>query len=79
MSEMFAPPWVDAPTLAKLICCSVDTIDKWVDQRILPPAVHRGGKRLWKWSEVDAWLTNGAGEKMGSITDAVRKAISERR
>lgn len=45
MTQMQAPPWVDAPTLAKLICCSVDTVENWVMQGILPTPVRRGGKR----------------------------------
>jgi phage terminase Nu1 subunit (DNA packaging protein) len=74
---MLAPPWVDAPTLARLICCSVDTVDNWAAQGIIPPPMRRGGKRLWRWAEVDKWLTNGGTDlRPGSITDAVRKAVN---
>ena len=78
MTQMQAPPWVDAPTLAKLICCSVDTVENWVMQGILPTPVRRGGKRLWKWSEVDNWLTNGGNAlKPGGLADAVRRDIEK--
>jgi predicted DNA-binding transcriptional regulator AlpA len=53
------PPWLDTPTLCQHICCSPTTIETWVKQGILPPPRKRGGKLMWKWSEVDAYLTNG--------------------
>lgn len=55
----FIPPWMDMPTLCKHICASSTTVDNWVAQGILPPPRKRGGKLLWKWSEVDERLTNG--------------------
>jgi hypothetical protein len=55
----YPPPWQDAPTLCAHISCSPNTLDSWVAQGILPPPVKRGGKLMWKWEKVDAWLTNG--------------------
>ena len=66
------PAWMDAATLAANISVSVDTIPNWVAAGILPPGRQRGGKLMWKWSEVDAMLTDGPAEK-GSVTDAVRR------
>ena len=56
---MTVPAWVDMPTLCREICVSDTTVDNWVGQGILPPPRKRGGKLMWKWQEVDEWLTNG--------------------
>lgn len=71
------PPWVDAPTLSRLICASDRTIDAWVAQGILPPPRKRGGKNLWRWKEVDEWLANGPpGEKTpDSVAERIRNAV----
>lgn len=57
--RQFIPPWQDMVTLCRHICVSTTTVDNWVAQGILPPPRKRGAKLMWKWSEVDAWLTNG--------------------
>ena len=72
----YPPPWVDTATLAELICCSAGTVDNWVAQGILPPPVKRGGKNMWKWKEVDEWLTNGGNIKPGRLADAVRQDLA---
>jgi predicted DNA-binding transcriptional regulator AlpA len=73
----YPPPWMDTPTLAKHICTSASTIDNWVAQGILPPPRKRGGKLMWKWSEVDAWLSDGGPHSVvdqgASITEAVKR------
>lgn len=56
------PPWQDMPTLCRNICCSDVTVTKWVSEGILPPPRKRGGKLMWKWSEVDERLTLGVPE-----------------
>jgi predicted site-specific integrase-resolvase len=53
------PPWQDTMTLAENICVSPGTVENWVTRGILPPPRKRGGKLMWKWDEVDDWLTNG--------------------
>lgn len=76
----YPPPWQDLPTLCEHISVSPNTIDTWVSQGILPPPRDRGGKRLWKWSEVDEKLTFGAGSPdpiADRIRDATRAAASE--
>ena len=55
----YPPPWQDMPTLCVHICVSSTTVENWVAQGILPAPRKRGGKLMWKWSEVDAYLTNG--------------------
>lgn len=67
----FIPPWQDITTLCEHICISKPTVEAWVKDGILPPARMRGGKRMWKWEEVDAWLTNG-GESAGLDPEAER-------
>src|SRR5512139_1423787 len=52
----YPPPWMDAPTLCEHICISDATLDNWVRQGILPPCRQVGGKRMWKWSEVQEKL-----------------------
>jgi hypothetical protein len=57
------------------------TIENWGAQGILPPPRKRGGKLMWKWEEVDAWLTNGSPDRQGSEADDIgarmRKAMQE--
>lgn len=59
----FIPPWQDMPTLCKHICCSDVTVTKWVAEGILPAPRKRGGKLMWKWSEVDERLTVGVPDR----------------
>lgn len=85
------PPWLDRQTLAKHLCCSDRTVDKWAAEGRIPAARRMGGKPMWKWSEVDQWLTIGppeqpteaapapANDKAGKIRDATRRALNERR
>lgn len=72
------PPWQDLPTLAWHISCSITTVENWVNNRTLPPGRRRSGKLMWKWAEVDAWLTNGPQDGLADqpteMTDAVRRA-----
>lgn len=71
----YPPPWQDLPTLCEHISVSPNTVDTWVSQGILPPPRERGGKRLWKWSEVDEKLTVGAaGGSPDPIADRIRDA-----
>jgi len=77
------PTWVDMPRLCAEICCSPNTVDAWVSQGILPPPRRRGGKSLWKWAEVDEWLTNGPPNSLETeaerIRNAARREAQERR
>jgi predicted site-specific integrase-resolvase len=84
MSEQFIPPWQDMATLCRHICVSATTVDTWVAQGILPPPRKRGGKLMWKWSEVDEKLTLGdAGASPETaaerIRNGTRRAASESR
>lgn len=71
----FIPPWQDKATLCAHICASPHTVDAWVASGVLPPPRKRGGKLMWKWSEVDEKLTLGeAGETPDSQADEIRNA-----
>lgn len=79
----FIPPWQDMPTLCAHICASPNTVDSWVTKGVLPPPRKREGKLMWKWSEVDEYLTNGGVRSPDAaadrIRDATRRAASEGR
>jgi predicted site-specific integrase-resolvase len=55
----YPPPFMDGVTLAQHLCISVNTIPAWVADGTLPAPRERGGKLLWKWSEVEDRLTLG--------------------
>ncbi len=55
----FRPPWMDKEVLGFCTCLGSTTIDTHVATGVLPPPRKRGGKLMWKWSEVDEWLTVG--------------------
>lgn len=80
------PEWVDTARLCFEVCISEATVDAWVRHGILPPPVYRGGKRLWRWRDVDTHLagTTPTGapsphEQVENIRDAARKALEARR
>lgn len=56
----YPPPWMDSVTLCAHICVSPATVDNWVRDGILPPPRKRGRKLMWKWAEVDRYLSEGA-------------------
>lgn len=70
----FIPPWQDMVTLCAHICATPNTVDAWVSQGILPPARKRGGKLMWKWAEVDEYLSNGGGRSPDALAERVRDA-----
>lgn len=79
----YPPPWQDAPTLCKHLCISDSTLDNWVRQAILPPARQRGGKRMWKWAEVERCMEGDAGivperDIIREVYDATRQAVAAR-
>jgi predicted DNA-binding transcriptional regulator AlpA len=73
---------MDLETLAKHLCHSPNTIEKWAEDGIIPPARKPGRKLLWKWSEVDDWLTAGKDSldpQAEKIRNATKAAASEPR
>ena len=78
------PPWQDMNTLCRNICVSTTTVENWVAQGILPPSRKRGRKLMWKWSEVDEYLTNGGPSatldaEASEVFNAARRAATETR
>lgn len=79
----YPPPWQDMPTLCEHICISPNTVDKWVADGTLPPPRKRGGKLMWKWDEVDEYLSNGKSDKAPDsdaerIRNGTRRAAENR-
>jgi predicted DNA-binding transcriptional regulator AlpA len=75
----YPPPWQDTMTLAQHICVSPSTIDNWVAAGILPPPRKRGGKLMWRWSEVDARLAEGDNSSLMSEATGIRDAVRRER
>lgn len=74
LAQGFIPPWMDKEVLCLCLSgASPTTIDAWVNTGVLPPPKKRGGKLMWKWSEVDNKLTVGeAGGSPDSQADRIR-------
>lgn len=53
MPGNYPPPYQDIVTLSEHLCLSMRTIEAWVEQRKLPPPINAGGKRLWRWKDVE--------------------------
>jgi excisionase family DNA binding protein len=79
----YPPPYQDLRTLAEHLCLGESTVEEWVKLGKLPAARKKGGKRLWKWKEVEEYLDraddNGApcaDAEAQRITNATRQAAS---
>lgn len=70
----FIPPWQDLATLSVHICVSENTVTAWTSQGILPPPRKRGGKLMWKWKEVDEYLTSGGDRSPDAEAERIRDA-----
>ena len=75
----YPPPWQDAATLCAHLCISEGTLDNWVRQGLLPPARPKGGKRMWKWAEVEQYMEGQPGivpeqEQAQKVYNATRQA-----
>lgn len=75
----YPPPWQDLATLALHISVCPNTVDNWVTQGILPPPRKRGGKLMWKWDEVDAWLLEGGQGGPPTKATEARDAVKRER
>ena len=70
----FIPPWQDMPTLCAHICATPNTVDKWVVDGILPPPRKKGGKQMWKWAEVDEYLSRDGSQSLDPEAERIRNA-----
>lgn len=78
----YPPPFQDIATLSEHICAGESTIEGWVKQGILPQPKKVGGKRLWRWKDVEHHLAvnsvlapTAPSDHVDRITDATRKAL----
>lgn len=80
---MKIPPYQDIGTLTENLCISERTVDAWVKQGLLPPPVTKGGKRLWKWSQVEQYLDGpsvaGPEAELEDIRNETRRQASNAR
>jgi predicted DNA-binding transcriptional regulator AlpA len=52
----YPPPFQDLQTLSEHISTGESTIENWVKQGMFPPPKKIGGKRLWRWKDVERHL-----------------------
>jgi predicted DNA-binding transcriptional regulator AlpA len=78
----YPPPFQDLATLAEHICAGESTIENWVKMGMFPKPRMQGGKRLWRWKDVERHLadeaeqvTTAPSEQAERITNATRKAL----
>lgn len=79
----YPPPFQDLATLAEHICASERAIENWVKTGQFPPPKMQGGKRLWRWKDVERHLaveTDAAPtaptDLAERITNGTRKALA---
>jgi len=71
----YPPPYMDLATLSQHICVGESTIENWVKLGQFPPPRKIGGKRLWKWEDVERHLAGDdsrAPRKIALDADRVR-------
>ena len=68
----YPPPYQDLATLAEHICAGESTIENWVRQGLFPAPRKVGGKRLWRWKEVEHHLA-ALNETAASLDDEARR------
>ena len=73
-SSSWVPPWQDKATLCMFLCLSENTVDTWVRQGMLPPPRKRGGKLMWKWSEVEKYLEGNDPQSPEDLAEGIRNA-----
>lgn len=75
----YPPPWQDRMTLAAHLSISPESIENWVAAGTIPPPRKRSGKLMWKWAEVDAWMTDGAQNGNPASATEMRDAVRKER
>lgn len=78
----YPPPFMGLRTLAEHIDASESSIENWVKMGTFPKPRLQGGKRLWRWKDVERHLAADAdaaptapSDHAQRITDATRKAL----
>lgn len=67
------PTYVDMARLCFELSITERTADAWVTKGIIPPPIDRGGKRLWKFSKVEAALDGAATDVAPSADEEARR------
>jgi excisionase family DNA binding protein len=85
MTLLYPPPYQDIEVLSEHLSVTRRTIDTWVKVGKLPAPRVQGGKRLWKWTDVQRYLDGDTGlvpsspdQLAARITEATRNAIASR-
>jgi predicted site-specific integrase-resolvase len=74
---------MDLATLAEHICYGEGTIELWVKQGSFPVPVKQGGKRLWRWKDVERHLVRNGNlassldDQAAQIREATRAALEK--
>lgn len=68
----YPPPWQDKTTLCRHVCSCPRTVDKWVLEGILPPPRRMRGRLMWKWSEVDEYLSRHGSSPEEALAERVK-------
>lgn len=83
MTLPYPPPFQDLATLAEHCCMGQSTIENLVKLGQFPAPKKVGGKRLWRWKDVEKHLAGDAGPSAASpdqqaegIRNATRSAAS---
>jgi predicted DNA-binding transcriptional regulator AlpA len=78
----YPPPFQDLATLSAHVCMAESTIENAVKMGTFPKPKKQGGKRLWRWRDVERHLAAEADdvptaprEHAERIRDATRKAL----
>lgn len=66
------PSYLDIRRLTNEISISESTVEAWVKQGLLPPPKNKGGKRLWKWTEVERYLDGSEGKGLDQELEDIR-------
>ena len=66
------PPYQDIAHLTANLCISDRTVDAWVKDGLLPRPRLIGGKRLWKWTEVQRYIDGDEDAISSADTEAER-------
>lgn len=83
MTLPYPPPFQDLRTLAEHLCAAESTVENWVKLGLLPAPRKVGGKRMWRWKEVEHHLAvmapataSSPDDEAKRITEATRAAAS---
>ena len=69
----YPPPWQDMATLCRHICAAESTIENWVRMGLFPAPRMQGGKRLWRWKDVERHLAGESDEGQAAPVDMLER------